>query len=235
MQFRSFLPMSLALALVTACASQTAPNSGNLPSTPPDSTSTQAVFLPLESGGVWHPASKGKCPSQMAEFDFLKTSLFNEDGTDVACQYGHGDGTKLTIYFYQHFEVESAQMAAQLAGNAIVQTFPEAVYLDEESRSCTTHIDLMAGLSDAMQHGTEETRIEVGRTPCFVFDITDGTTAVATDLIGSWHLKLRITGPQTGTEISELTTTIAEVVILERGYMSGTQGIYVGHLLRPDN
>ena len=234
MRLRSIALSVAGCLFIAACATtQSAPESDGA-STPVTSRGAgEDIFLSLDEGGVWHPASKGHCPAQLADFEFRETSVFNADGSDVACQYGRSDGTILTVYFYQHDDLKTAQSAAQVAGDAIMQAFPHANYLKEESRSCTTHIDLMAGLSDAMITEGGDTTIEVGKTPCFMFDISTGTAAVATDMIGPWHFKIRATGSQTGAEISELWTTVAEVLILERSSMSGQPGTYLGKLLSP--
>lgn len=230
------LAISIASCLfMAACATQSHPDSGSTPSPVTMHDAGEDIFLSLDEGGVWHPASKGQCPAQLADFEFRETSVFNADGSDVACQYGRSDGTTLTVYFYQHDDLKTAQSAAQVAGDAIMQAFPHANYLKEESRSCTTHIDLMAGLSDAMITEGGDTTIEVGKTPCFMFDISTGTAAVATDMIGPWHLKIRLTGSQTGADITELQMAVAEVLILERSSMSGQPGTYLGKLLHPSD
>ena len=106
MRFQS-LAISIASCLfMAACATQGHPDSGSTPSPVTMHDAGEDIFLSLDEGGVWHPASKGRCPAQLADFEFRETSVFNADGSDVACQYGRSDGTTLTVYFYQRIDSE---------------------------------------------------------------------------------------------------------------------------------
>ncbi|MEZ5953193.1 MAG: hypothetical protein R3C13_02705 [Hyphomonas sp.] len=192
-------------------------------------------FSPLESGGIWHPASKGQCPEELAGFDFAEPTLFKPDGTDVGCQYASDqDGGHLTVYFYLLDRVPTAAAAAQEAGDAIVQRFPEAEYLEDDSSACTTAIDLMSGLGGMLDGNSQEnTTITVGKTPCLLFRVNYGVAAVATDKIGPWHLKVRITRKAGDGDIADVISRMTETMQQEAAWMAGKPAINIERLLRP--
>ena len=225
--------------LLMGCASNQAMEPSSPQQTSIEAAAEKQVFVPIpDDGGVWHPASKGHCPLQLAGFDFAKTSVFKEDGKDVACQYQNASNdAAMTVYFYQNVAAKDATEAAQLAGQAIQTVHPQAEYLKAPSKDCTNHIDLMAGLSKAMVSAEKGTDSEIllGITPCYIFDLHPGKTLVATDMIGPWHLKIRLTDMQEDASNKRVKDEVTHVMIYERAQMTGEPVVNLQELLNPES
>ncbi|MGE6697594.1 hypothetical protein ACQKH5_07885 [Hyphomonas sp. NPDC076900] len=206
--------------ILLAASAYAAPHVDGTAKVPAD-PSPPSHFTPREDGGFDHAASLGQCPASIAGFRFREVAVFQADGTDVSCQYdGEEDASHMTVYFYQSTQAADAAASAQQAGGAIVQRFPEAEFLSEESESCAMMIDLLHGLTLAAE-ATTDTTITIGQTPCFIFRLASGVALVTTDKIGPWHLKVRITEIKGETDMSALTMQAANILNFERGVMAG--------------
>lgn len=180
-------------------------------------------FETLDDGSIWHPASKGRCPDELAGFIYKEPTLFEQDGTDVSCTYeGDGGTSYLTIYFFQTDLFDTPALAAEHGAAAILNRFDEAEYLAEASLSCSHMIDLMNGIETTLHSNLEnDVEIVLGQTPCLVFRISYGATLLATDMIGPWHLKVRITAQITGEDVEPLVQRATDVMTLQHAWMSG--------------
>lgn len=227
-------PLLITAFLMTTSASA-APFVEGAADGPLDPALSQAPPLPFtarEDGGYDHAASLGQCPASIAGFRFREESVFKEDGSDVGCQYdGENGSSHMTVYFYQTDRVDSAAASAQEAGEAIVNRFPEAEFLPDESESCGMMIDLMHGLRLAGQ-ADEDTTITVGQTPCFIFQLDIGTALVTTDMIGPWHLKVRITETGDTPDINRLKMQASDILNFERGALTGEPSASLEEFLR---
>jgi len=228
--------MSAAAGLVLAACASTEGSKPAADAAPPAPVAVAgSPFSSRDDGGIWHPASKGQCPAKLAGFDFKEPTLFKPDGTDVGCQYGTEDSTGfMTVYFYLLDGPATSLEAAQGAASAIVQRFPEAQYLKDESFTCSTTIDLMSGLVDSLldKDGTGDNTIVVGKTPCFLFDIDYGVTGVATDKIDPWHLKVRITLKGKDGDVDDMITRMSDAMRQEASWMSGEPSLKLDELLK---
>jgi len=189
-------------------------------------------FVPLDDGGVWHPASEGRCPAELAGFAYTEPVVFKPDGSDVGCQY-RTESDHLTVYFYQSDRLKTASDAAEEAAGAIVYRFQNAQYLKDDSESCTIKIDLIGGVSAMLQQGPEDGGvIEIGKTPCLIFRIPEGLTLVATDMVGPWHLKVRLTSLTPDANTEDVISRTSEIMNLENSWMSGEPILNFESLMR---
>lgn len=220
-----------AALLTTACATPT--SKGVVDPAMVAAPITADPFEPLEEGGYWHPASKGRCPPELAGFAFDQTQTFNDDPNNVGCQYT-GAGY-LTVYFFVAENLPDARTSALDAANAIVSRFDGAEPLKDKSQDCSMTADLRQGIADALASAvTTDKTITIGTTPCYVFRIPQGLTLVTTDMIGPWHLKVRITIPNEAGDGSNIAVLGDNVLNYERSTMAGKPASVLDELLKPD-
>lgn len=231
----------MAAGLLIAASAGAAPYVDGITSTqnrvadPALSQARPSPFAPREDGGVDHPASLGQCPASIAGFQYRESTVFEDDGSDVGCQYNGDEGVShMTVYFYQTIKYDTTEASALEAGDAILKRFEEAEYLEDESQSCSYTIDLMQWLDDVGQNGMPETDTEVivGKAPCHVFRIAQGSTLVATDMVGPWHLKVRVTAASPDIAINDLVNRTSEIMRTERAWMSGKSATNLEELMR---
>ena len=218
---------AIAAVSISACAS--APS--NEPSPPSSQPIVEtdlgdadgAIFANLAGGGVVHLQSQAECPTSFAGFDFMSTATYADDGTDVACQYENAEGTFVTLYITRFADRFDAEEHAADAAKQVRMRWPAIVLNEDASETCSYAIDLKSGMAQALISDAEgkDSEIEVGVTPCYIFEIGEGLTAVAVKVVMQWHLKIRVTGPGDEDAADAIVETISTMLFALEANVSG--------------
>ena len=221
---RTTLVGTFAAVIFSACASAPVPEASEPPPSTAEAASPDAVFANLASGGAVHLLSQAECPASFAGYTFKSADTYAADGTDVGCQYANEKDAAVTLYFSRFGDRFTAEGHAVGAAQHIKARWPEAEFDEDESKKCRYSIDLKSGLADMLAADAkgEDREIKVGVSPCYVFEIDRGATAVAVKVVMPWHLKIRITDPAGASAFGDMSETISTMLFALEANVSGS-------------
>lgn len=140
------------------------------------------AFETSETGAYTHQASGLVCPASYGEFGFDGETLFEADGSEVACKYVTAQGEALTLYLISAARVGLQQEAQNAA--AVIPMVSQVEYDAAASQDC------MSGLAAAAAAQSVPASAEF---PCYVFRGEGVASLLALREEEGWITKVRLT------------------------------------------
>lgn len=187
---------AIAALLLAACSSTPPSPEGNAITI---QALSDEVFSADGEAGLVHMASGLACAASIGGYTFDEETLFEADGTDVACGY-KGEGTNaLTLYFISSTRVALAQEAENSA--AVIPMISRTQLDEQASENCVIGLTFAA----ATGGGTDTSAL-----PCYIFRNSQVTSILALRETDGWITKVRLTEQ---TEEGEVPDEMFEVLL----------------------